>query len=447
MKAEKKSTKKAVKKPAGPSKPLVKTPVVAKKKMAAKVNKAAPAKSPAPEPARKPSRNLKAPGKKVSHVIPPILLEGDRPSATAFSGPGQRYALGPTPPGAHFRMTEDLGQLPESYGTERLLITARDPHWLYASWDLTREQQRKYNGLSAEGHLILRTYINSLDQQPLGEVHVHPESRNWFIHVGKGGTKYIAELGYRARDGRWKGISASRATFTPPDAMAEDVSVEFATIPLDVSFEKLLELVTSAVGESVPLVEAVQQLRTQGHRGLPVIPPPSPREWTPSQAKALAEVVTMDAVRRVWMGSMEITELIRRHLQQETSSAAAAQISLQGKLGASVSSISSPYGVRGQSKGFWFNINAEIVLYGATEPDAKVSIGGREIKLRPDGTFSYRFSLPDGQYDLPLKAVSADAEDQRSAELRFGRHTQYTGQVGTHSQDPTLKAPSADNIT
>ena len=30
-----------------------------------------------------------------------------------------------------------------SYGTGRLFLTARDPHWLYAAWDLTAEQRRE----------------------------------------------------------------------------------------------------------------------------------------------------------------------------------------------------------------------------------------------------------------------------------------------------------------
>jgi hypothetical protein len=288
--------------------------------------------------------------------------------------------------------------------------------------------------------------MNSLDDTLLGEIHVHPESRNWFIHAGKGGAKYVAELGYRDQDGRWIRISTSRATVTPSDNLSEDISVQFATIPPEVSFEKILELVTSAVGEHVPLIEAIQQLRSEGHRNLPIALPPSPEEWTPTQAKALAQVITMDAIRRVWMGSLEITELVRRHLQQEISSAAAAQLSLPTLGAEGVSSVASPFGGGERGKGFWFNVNAEIVLYGATEQDAKVSIGGREIKLRPDGTFSFRFALPDGQYDLPVKAESADGEDGRSAELGFSRHTRYQGGVGPHPQDPNLKAPSVTNL-
>ncbi len=42
--------------------------------------------------------------------------------------------------------------------------------------------------------------------------------------------------------------------------------------------------------------------------------------------------------------------------------------------------------------GFWLNINAELIVYGATEPGAQVTLGGRPIQLRPDGTFSCRFS-------------------------------------------------------
>ena len=69
--------------------------------------------------------------------VPPILLEGDEPTESHASGPGEKYSLGATPPPQSF----SGGELPESYGTKKLFLTARDPHWLYAHWDLTREQQ------------------------------------------------------------------------------------------------------------------------------------------------------------------------------------------------------------------------------------------------------------------------------------------------------------------
>ncbi len=97
----------------------------------------APAKTAAPKAVEK------SPAGKQTLSVPPILLEGDQPPAPATSGPGQRYALGPAASPARHLGAETPGELPEAYGTRQLLLTARDPHWLYARWDLTRESAKK----------------------------------------------------------------------------------------------------------------------------------------------------------------------------------------------------------------------------------------------------------------------------------------------------------------
>ena len=94
-----------------------------------------------------------------------------------------------------------------------------------------------------------------------------------------------------------------------------------------------------------------------------------------------------------------------------------------------------------RQRGFWFNVNAELIIYGATEPDANVTIGERTIKLRSDGTFSFRFALPDGNIPLPAAAHSADGEETRCANLQFSRSTDYKGDVGAHPQDKSLQPP------
>jgi len=369
-----------------------------------------------------------------SFKIPPILLEGDEPSAPAAGGPGQRYALGPTPPPEHLGATGESGELPEAYGTGKLLLTARDPHWLYAHWDLTREQLREYNRGSAEGHLVLRVFAGQVAGEPFVETHVNPESRNWFVHVGRGGTKFVAVLGYYAKtSARWTQLSVSAPTLTPPDSLSTDTSVHFATIPVDVPFEKLIAVVKAAVGESVPLAEAIQHLRAAGYAAMPNLAQISSALWTSEQERALAELISMDPVRRVWIGSLEITELVRRKLVEDISSMA-------------VASVTSPFGGVERPNAFWFSVNAELVVYGATEPNAKVAIGGRDIRLRPDGSFSLRFALPDGHYELPVRAVSADQSDGRAAELRFDRQTEYRGDVGVHPQDAGLQPPRVESV-
>ncbi len=379
--------------------------------------------------------------KKAALDIPSILLEGDKPTVESASGPGQRYSLGANPPAENFA---NEGELPESYGTKKLLLTARDPHWLYAHWDFSREQLREYNALSRDGHLVLRIFKNKIHSESDWQIHVHPESRNWFVPVDEGGTKYMAEIGYFNQNGDWTRISISGATFTPPDALSEDVSVRFATIPIDVPFEELIRIVKAAVRENIPLAEAIMQLRAAGFKGLPAATEIVATKWTPAQERAIGSLITMDSVRRVWIGSLEITELIRRQLMQDVSSMGVAQFSLPSSV--SVSSLSSPFGGMEKQKKFWFNVNAELIIYGATEPDANVEIGGRKIQLRPDGTFSFRFILPDGNYDLPAQATSADGDDTRSAHLKFSRKTNYSGEVGAQPQDSRMKRPEVANV-
>ena len=363
--------------------------------------------------------------------VPPILLEGDQPAPPPASGPGQKYALGPVPPAQQFETAET--ELPEAYGTKKLFLTARDPHWLYAHWDLTREQQLKLNAKSSDGHLVLRIYAGKIEGHPLYEIHVHPESRHWFTHVERAGDSYAAELGYYSPVGRWLRVAASGATVTPPDTASAETDAEFATIPFELPFARLIQIVKQAVFENLPLTQAIEELRRHGHPDLPRATGAPPAAWTSQQERALAKIISLDDVRRVWMGSLEITELVRRKLAREISS-----------LG--VSSLSSPFGGAEQPKGFWFNVNAELIIYGATEPTAKVTLDGREIKLRPDGSFSFRFALPDGKYELPAVAVSADGTEARAADLKFSRATEYRGDVGAHPQDPALKPPSPENI-
>ena len=72
---------------------------------------------------------------------------------------------------------------------------------------------------------------------------------------------------------------------------------------------------------------------------------------------------------------------------------------------------------------FWLIADAELIVYGATEPDATVTIGGSPIKLNPDGTFRFQMSFQDGVIDYPIMAVAVDGEQTRSIHMKFTRET------------------------
>jgi uncharacterized protein len=433
-----KTTKKPKLLARGKARPTVKPKTVGKRA----VRKPRPATSPIPlestqtvlpavaaaeqEPDALPSEQAKAaasptaeaPGAEAAQAepginIPEILLEGDEPSPPPMTGPGQKYALGPTTPPGQSGPVE--AALPEAYGTGKLLLAARDPHWLYAHWDFTPQQQRHYNALSADHHLVVRVFPGAIEGRPAREVHVHPESRHWFIHVDRAETQYVAELGYYRPRRQWVTISTSAPAVTPADTASTDQTVRFATIPTQVPLMQLAALAKQAAPAAPP-------------------PPDAPRQ------RAMAELLSQHLARLDQPSSAEIAGLVRGPGGQE---APAPQPALPAPLGGEAEHVSSPLGAAQQPpQGFWFSINAELVIYGATEPGASVTVGGRPISLRHDGTFSYRFSLPDGDHTVTVSAMSTEGE-MRQAELKFSRRTEHRAEVAAAPQDPSLEPPAA----
>jgi hypothetical protein len=361
--------------------------------------------------------------------IPPLLLEGDDPAPVTQIGPGEKFALGPQPtPAAPAQAT-----LPESYGTARLLLLASDPRRLYAYWDLTSEQQRHYNSLSAEGHLAVRVHDTSPDSKVAAEVPVHPESRHWSIEVqGEANpestaqaqgirTGYRAQLGYYDRSGQWVIIAKSEPV-APFGTEVEDEMVRFVTVSTEAPAQGTRP--GAARGPTAITPPRVAWLVGQPfepeaipvHSDSPFVsfdPSLLPANWSAEQERALAEMLGLADVRRIWMNSLELAELVRGERR----------------------ALSSPTGGGAQDeKAFWLRLNAELIIYGATEPDARLTLGGQPVQLRPDGTFSCRFALPDGEHEVEVTAISV-AGESRHAILSFTRQTRTEGDVGARPQD------------
>jgi hypothetical protein len=376
--------------------------------------------------------------------IPQILFEDDQPSKPAGKGLAPKFELGAAARTEYLEQQEP--RLPEAYGTGKLLLTARDPHTLFAHWDLTHQQQHQYNSLSTDGRLALRAYAHAFSNQPAVEVLVEPDSRHLFLQVQSAGTSYVGELGYYQPDRQWKTVATSAPTTTPPDAPSQDTGVVFstsqvrketkaATAPADASIIPVsapawpFESEVPTESEQVSAMGA--RLQHLPENAPPFVKPGSRKAWTPVRERLLAEMIRISSERREWISSAEIAELVRHEIEMPP------EIAWPVLPGALVN-ISSPAGEQWVRKGFWFNVNAELIIYGVTEPNAQVAIAGRPIKLRPDGTFSCHFALPDGEYALTATAVSPKNQ-LRQATLNFSRHTHYSGEVGAHPHNPFLE--------
>jgi hypothetical protein len=70
-----------------------------------------------------------------------------------------------------------------------------------------------------------------------------------------------------------------------------------------------------------------------------------------------------------------------------------------------------------------FAIDAEVIVYGAANCGAHVTLNGEPVQLREDGTFAVRLSLPDHRQVIPIVASSADGVEQRTVILAVERNT------------------------
>jgi hypothetical protein len=65
-------------------------------------------------------------------------------------------------------------------------------------------------------------------------------------------------------------------------------------------------------------------------------------------------------------------------------------------------------------QGFWFRVDAELVIHGATDPKASVTIQGQPVTVRKDGTFSLRAALPEGTQTMTIDVTSPDGRQTRT---------------------------------
>ncbi len=92
------------------------------------------------------------------------------------------------------------------------------------------------------------------------------------------------------------------------------------------------------------------------------------------------------------------------------------------------SPLNNKYGVgadtaSGRRAAFEFDVDAELIIFGQTRPDAHVSLAGQPVRVRNDGSFAVRKSMPERRQVLPVVAGSRDGLEQRTIILAIERNT------------------------
>jgi hypothetical protein len=68
-------------------------------------------------------------------------------------------------------------------------------------------------------------------------------------------------------------------------------------------------------------------------------------------------------------------------------------------------------------------LHAELILHGSTDPHVELKLLGERIPVSRDGTFSQRFTLPEGRQVIDAVATTRNGCHQRTIVLGIERNT------------------------
>jgi len=84
---------------------------------------------------------------------------------------------------------------------------------------------------------------------------------------------------------------------------------------------------------------------------------------------------------------------------------------------------------------FELEVDAEMVVYGVTQPGAYVTLQGEPVRVHADGTFRVRVEMPNRRQVLPIVASTADGGSRQTVVMAVERNTKSMGPAGRDQQD------------
>jgi hypothetical protein len=319
---------------------------------------------------------------------------------------------------------EGLADLPTGYGESRIVLMPRDPQWSYTYWDIPNEHKEELRRQGGQ-QLALRLYdvtdVN-LEYQSPHNVQEYPcdeMAREWYLPVPVSDRDYVVDIGYRCADGRWLVLARSVPVRVPPVYPSDWIEDHFITV----DWQEELQGKTK--------FELVPPSQKAGAGAAPAYSGATDAAGNPIYEEIFGMAKSTEAQRIAGSlyGSMQQAPVHEQAVSSYVFPSGVGMWALPTASGVNMSGVGmsgagfSAGAVPMRPRQFWLVADAELIVYGATEPDATVTIGDREIKLNPDGTFRFQMSFQDGMINYPIKAVAADGEQTRSIHMKFERET------------------------
>lgn len=262
----------------------------------------------------------------------------------------------------------------------------RDPQWAYAFWQISAQDRCRAEAAGAD---LLCLRLADVTGLPPGSVHPHTLQEvvvdasgcEWFLPVPVCDRDYRVELGYRLPGGGWFPLALSSVARIPADGPSTAVADVYVPFSLE-----------------GPLAEVLHQQ------------PADAVKHEHHYQRAMG-----GSVRRVGGGSELLQDLGGESTGMHSINDSGVGIWASGRT-------ESGSGLQRQ-RSFWLVADAELIVYGATDPAATLFIGDQQVPLEADGSFRVHVHFPDGEQHYPIRAIAADGEQERSVRMQFQRST------------------------
>jgi hypothetical protein len=271
---------------------------------------------------------------------------------------------------------EEVRELPKGYGDTKIVAMVRDPHWVFVYWEINHEKRQilAKMGLGTD-RLVLRAYditgvaFDGFNANSFLDIEVSDDTDNWYVRLPSSSRTWCIDLGVIANDGSFVLVARSNTVVTPREIPSERKDKEPHLAPSEAVFNVMLKITAGGTAAFPMSEEGGEKGTIEGLAG-----------WAESGGETSSGLLPL------------------RPSSDFSSSALASSFDVPREPAA---------------KDFWLLVNTELIVYGATEPNAQLTIQGQPVRLRQDGTFSVRFALPDGEQVIPVRAVNADGDMTR----------------------------------
>jgi len=351
---------------------------------------------------------------------------------------------------AAIRPVVDTYEFPSTYNLTQIILMVKDPYWIYAYWDIAQSAIDSARSLMSNEEfrsatVVLRMYevslidFNGHNANYTFDIDVGFHANNWYVNLWNDHCSFIADLGLRAANGKFVRLARSNCVQTPRQGYAPRSEQIWMKVD-GRGHQKAYAVMRPRVKKP----HRLQEISAGGGKGKRRIylSEEDIRLYYSNLSPLLREIIATRLSKRLgrrsrgtsfiiegesaWDRTLLLSGLSEIFFVKKILRGASEYIVLVGQNEQARSSFgASDYLHQKDRRQFFFELGAELIVYGRTETDATVRLGSKNITLRPDGTFSLRFALPDGNIPLEFTAESLNKQQKRKINTYVARTTNY----------------------